>query len=359
MTTKQDKQLPDYRVILLIAFTVITIYLLSPILTPFLVAAILAYICTPLVDKLEGVKIGRFTIGRTIATLLVMLLVAGLIVLLLLIVIPLLQKELTVVMQRLPSYLTTLRERVDPWLSQHFGITLAIDPTQIQEVITKNWKSAGDFAGQFLTALSSHGLALVGWVANIAVLPIVMFYMLRDWHFMIDEIAQLIPRRWFAKTAEIAGEIDLMLGEFLRGQLSVMLIMSAFYALGLWMAGLELAIPIGIIAGIITFIPYLGPTTGIIMAMLAGLLQFSNLSQLIPVMGVFAAGQVVESFFVTPLLVGDRIGLHPAMVIFALMAGGQLFGFTGVLLALPVSAALAVGIKHAKQHYLTSNVYLK
>lgn len=364
MALKRENLLPDYRWILLFSGCLLLIYLLRPILAPFLFAAILAYICSPLLDRLGNIKLGRLNMGRssiarTIGTVLVMLLLLTIMITLLLIVVPLLQKELSLVAQRLPAYLNTLRDRLDPWLLQHFGVSLAIDVAQIQEMLTKNWKTAGNFAGQLLLALSTHGLALLNWLVNLLLVPVVLFFLLRDWQVLVTKIAVLLPRRWYAKTSTIAHEIDLVLAEFLRGQLAVMLLMSAFYAAGLSLAGLELAIPIGLIAGLLGFVPYVGITIGIILALLAAALQFSAIGQILPILAVFGIGQVLESMLLTPFLVGDRIGLHPVAVIFALLAGGQLFGFTGILLALPVSAAIAVGLRHAKQSYLVSDAYLK
>lgn len=359
MTIKQANVLPDYRLILFAAAVVFLIYVLSPILAPFLIGAILAYICSPLVDRLSRFRLGRLTPGRTASTVLVLLLVVGIMVVLLLVVVPLLQKELLLLVERMPAYLYKLRERIEPWLLEHFGVTLAIDVAQIQQILSENWKSASNVLGQVLLKVSTHGLALIAWVINLLMVPVVLFYLLRDWHKMLDRFAELIPRAWYAKTVTVAHEIDLVLAEFLRGQLSVMLLMGAFLATGLWLAGLELAIPIGIIAGLLGFVPYLGPTLGIVMALLAGALQFSSVGELIPVVVVFMLGQLLESLILTPWLVGDRIGLHPVVVIFALLAGGQLFGFSGILLALPVGAAIAVGLRHVKRGYLASDLYLK
>jgi predicted PurR-regulated permease PerM len=359
MAAKRENVLPDYRLILLAAATLLLLYLLSPILSPFLIAAILAYICTPLVDRLAKLKLGRFDLGRSVSALLVMILLFSVMIAIILIIVPLLQKEILLVIERLPTYLNTVRVRFEPWLLQHFGVTLAIDVNQVQEVLKNNWKSASNFVGGVLVSVSAHGLAFIAWIANLLLIPIVLFYLLRDWHGLMARIAQLIPRPWLPKTVLIAGEIDAVLAEFLRGQLSVMLMMSIFYAAGLWLAGLELALPIGLIAGLLGFVPYLGPTSGITLALLAGALQFTSLQQFIPVLVVFGLGQAVESFLLTPWLVGNRIGLHPVVVIFALLAGGQLFGFSGILLALPVSAAIAVGVKHARQSYLASDIYLK
>lgn len=359
MASKQENILPDYRLVLLLVTALGLIYLLSPILAPFLIAAILAYICSPLVDRLAKLQLGKWHISRTLSTLLVLTLVVGIVILVFLIIVPLLQKELVTVAERLPQYFSTIKDRLEPWLMQHFGVALAIDSNQIQEIVTKHWKSAGNLLAPVLAAVSTHGLALIAWLANLLLIPLVLFYLLRDWHVLVHKVADLLPRRWYAKTAEIAGEIDRMLAEFLRGQLSVMLAMSLFYSVGLWMAGLELAIPIGLIAGLLGFVPYLGIGIGMLLAVLAGALQFNTVSEMLPVAVVFGLGQMLESFLLTPWLVGDRIGLHPVAVIFALLAGGQLFGFTGVLLALPVSAAIAVGLRHAKRRYQASDAYLK
>ena len=356
MAAKRENGLP-YQWLAALAIFCILLYLLRDILAPFLTAAILAYICSPLVDRLMRLHLGKVRMGRTLATSLVLLLLTGIFVLLLLIVVPLLQKEILLLAQRLPAYFQALRSWLEPLLLQHFGVAFAIDLAQVQAVLTENWKTAGNFAGQALRIVGAHGMALFGWLMSVLLIPLVLFYLLRDWKELIVRIGQLVPRRWFDKTALIAHEIDLVLAEFLRGQLSVMLLMSAFYAIGLWLTGLELALPIGLIAGLLGFVPYLGITIGIVLAVLAALLQFSSVAPLVPIAVVFGVGQVVEGMVLTPWLVGDRIGLHPVAVIFALLAGGQLFGFAGVLLALPVSAAIAVGLRHLKQSYLASETY--
>jgi len=359
MTTKRENQLPDYRIVLLVAGFLVIFYLLLPIMAPFLIAAILAYICSPLVDRISRCKVGKLTLGRSVATVIVMLLLIGIAILFLLIIIPMLQKELLLLVQRLPEFITMLRERLEPWLLQHFGIAISIDVGQIQEILSKHWKTASDLITPVLVSISKNGFAIMLWVINLLLVPVVLFYLLRDWHDMVGRIAQLIPRGWFDKTTTIAQEIDLVLAEFLRGQLSVMLLMAIFYAVGLWATGLELALPVALVAGLLGFVPYLGVTIGLLMALMAAAMQFSSPGEVVPVLVVFAAAQLLESFLLTPWLVGDRIGLHPVVVIFTLIAGGQLFGFAGILLALPVGAAIAVGLRHAKQSYLTSNTYLK
>ena len=351
--------LVNNRWLILIAAFLALLYLLLPVLTPFLIAAILAYICDPLVDKICLWGVGKFKLGRTLATVLVMLAIIGILASLILILIPLLQKESLLLAQRLPDVITNIRATFEPFLQKQFGISLNIDPAQIQEIITKNWKTAGGLFGDVLVSAGSHGMALIGLLANILLLPVVLFYLLRDWDIFMQKIGNLIPRDLIGKTTQIAQEVDQVLAEFLRGQLAVMLAMSAFYVIGLWLVGLNMALPIGLVAGLLGFVPYLGITTGIVLALLVAALQFTSLAQVVPVLLVFGLGQLIEGMLLTPKLVGDRIGLHPVVVIFALLAGGQLFGFAGVLLALPVSAAIAVALRHTKSSYLTSDAYLK
>ena len=361
MPSKQENVLPDLRWILLVVGFLVLIYLLRDILAPFLFAAVLAYICSPLVDKFAKFKSARFNHNfmRTIGTTLVMLLLVCLLVILVLVIVPLLHKEILLVAERTPVYFDAIRNRLAPWLLANFGFRLELDIEQLKTLATEHWRTATNYLGPLLITVGNQGLAFIGWMINLLLVPVVLFFLLRDWHTFIANISELIPRRWYDKIAQIAHEVDLVLAEFLRGQLSVMVLMSIFYATGLWMAGLELALPIGLIAGMLGFIPYVGATIAIILALLSGALQFADFSQLIPIVVVFGLGQLVESFLLTPWLVGDRIGLHPVAVIFALLAGGQLFGFTGMLLALPVSAAIVVGLRHVKRGYLASDTYLK
>ena len=207
--------------------------------------------------------------------------------------------------------------------------------------------------------LGSSSGAILGVVMNMLLIPVAMFYFLRDGDGMATKLNNMIPRHWYAKVNEIGSEVDSVLAEFLRGQISVMLLMSAFYSLVLWMVGLEFALPIGIVAGMLVFIPYLGMIIGLLLATLAAVMQFTELTSVLWVWAVFGAGQLLEGTLITPWLVGERIGLHPLAVIFALLAFGQLFGFFGILLALPMSAILLVGLRHAMRWYLSSPMYRK
>ena len=331
---------------------VLLFYVLGPILAPFMFAAILAYICDPLVDRLQ-----RRRVPRTLGTVIVLLLLIGLFVLLMLIMVPLFQKEATLLSERIPGYITALNERLIPWLNAKLGLKLELDFQGFKQNITEYVQGADGLAGKIFASLKIGGMALVGFFVNLILVPVVLFYLLRDWDALIEKIDHLIPRRWHDRITTIAREIDAVLSEFLRGQVSVMLLMSVFYVVGLWFAGLEFALPIGIITGMLVFVPYVGMITGLLLASLAALMQFQSMPGVVWVWVVFAIGQLLEGMVVTPWLVGDRIGLHPVAVIFALLAFGQIFGFFGVLLALPVSAALLVALRHLRQNYLDSKIY--
>lgn len=330
------------------------LYLLGPILAPFVAAAILAYICNPMVARLCMWKL-----PRTWAVVLVMLGLVLAFVILLLIMLPLLQKEIALLMVRAPEWLDTARVRLLPLLQQWFGITVEWDVQALKDLLLTHWKSAGGVAAKLLPWLESGGGMLLGLLMNLVLIPVVMFYLLRDWNDIIQRIDHMIPRHWHGKVTEIAGEVDGVLAEFLRGQVSVMLLMSVFYVVALWLAGLEFALPIGILAGMLVFIPYVGMIMGLGLATLAAAMQFTALSDVALVWAVFGAGQLLEGMVVTPWLVGERIGLHPLAVIFALLAFGQLFGFFGVLLALPLAAILLVVLRHSRERYLNSEMYNK
>jgi predicted PurR-regulated permease PerM len=350
------RQGPDYERLIAVLGAILVaglvIYFLSPILAPFMFAAILAYICDPLVDRLEVRRV-----PRTLATVLVLLLIVGVLIVLLLILVPLFQKEATLLIKRIPALTSMLSDRLIPWLNARFGLTLQLDLASIREALGAHLQDAQSIAAKIFSSLRVGGLAIVGFLLNLILVPVVLFYLLRDWDKMVEKIDHLVPRRWHGRVSEIAREIDAVLSEFLRGQVSVMLLMSVYYVTGLWLAGLEFALPVGIITGLLVFVPYVGMITGLLLATLAALMQFQGIGELAWVWMVFGIGQALEGMVVTPWLVGDRIGLHPVSVIFALLAFGQLFGFFGVLLALPASAALLVWLRYLRKNYLGSRIY--
>lgn len=328
------------------------LWLLSPILAPFLAAAILAYIFAPVVDKLEARGMSR-AIGTVIAVLLLLLSV----VLLLLIVLPLFTNEIAQLTQEFPGFIEKLKTSVIPWINEKAGLSITLDSSSLRQFVTDNMSDASGIAKKVFASVGVGGLAVVGFLINLMLIPVVLFYVLRDWDILIASIDSAIPRRIHPTVTTIAREIDAVLSEFLRGQISVMLIMSVFYVVGLRLAGLNLALPVGLITGLLVFVPYLGSGTGLVLGTVAAVMQFPSINGVALVWVVFAIGQLIEGFAVTPWLVGNRIGLHPVAVLFALLAFGQVFGFFGVLLALPASAAILVGLRHLMAHYHGSNLY--
>ena len=328
------------------------VYALSPILAPFLAAAILAYILDPVVDRMEARKI-----PRTLATALTLLLLLLLGALLVVIIVPLFVKETGMLVEQFPAFLDKLKNEWLPWVAQKTGVEFALDAQSLRTLLADNVQDAKGIAQKLLSSLGVGGMAALGILINLLLVPVVLFYLLRDWDVLKSALHEMLPKRWQAKTTEIAGEVDAVLAEFLRGQLSVMVLMSVFYVTGLWLAGLQFALPIGLITGLLVFVPYLGSVTGFLLATLAALMQFQGLQGVVWVWAVFAIGQTLEGMVVTPWLVGDRVGLHPVAVIFALLAFGQVFGFFGILLALPASAALLVGLRHLRLRYQSSGLY--
>lgn len=335
-----------------VGMTSLLLYLLGPVLMPFAVAAILAYIGNPLVRRLC-----RWGFSRQWATVSVMVGMLAIASLLLLITLPLLETESRRLLARLPQWVEAARLHWLPLLQQWFGAELQWDGETLKQLLFSHWQSAGGAAAKLLPVLGGGGGLLLAALANLLLIPVALFYLLRDWEDMLGRLDALVPRAWHAKVLEIAMEVDAVLAEFLRGQLAVILLMSFFYVLALWLAGLEFALPIGLLAGMLVFVPYLGMLTGLLLATLAAAMQFVSFGGVLLIWAVFGVGQLLEGMVVTPWLVGDRIGLHPLAVVFALMASGQLFGFFGVLLALPLAAVLLVALRHAKSWYLSSGMY--
>ncbi|HKJ70667.1 MAG TPA: AI-2E family transporter [Gammaproteobacteria bacterium] len=330
------------------------LYLLGPVLTPFLAAGLLAYLGDPLVDRLEARGA-----PRTAGVVIVFAVLAAVFLLLLLLLVPLLDDQIRTLVHQLPAYFRWVEGTVLPWLSAHLGLRpdwSALD--SLRDSIREHWQAAGGVAAGVVRSVSSSGLALMGWAANLVLIPVVTFYLLRDWDRLVAGIRALLPRPWEPTVARLARESDEVLAGFLRGQLLVMVSLGLIYATGLWLTGLDLAFLIGLLAGLVNFVPYLGFILGIVLAGVAMLVQTGgDVLALLPVAGVFLVGQVLEGTVLTPMLVGDRVGLHPVAVIFAVLAGGQLFGFVGVLLGLPAAAVIAVFLRHARQRYLDSDLY--
>ena len=332
----------------------VLVWLLAPILTPFVVSALLAWLGEPLVRRLE--RGGR---SRSFAVLMVFSLMTLVIVLAVLLLIPLIENQVSKFIDWLPRFGAWLTGTAVPWAEQRFKIELAgyIDPSAIIELLKQHWQEAGGVAASVFGGVSKSGIAILGWIANLALIPVVTFYFMRDGAGMLGKVRDLLPRPIEPVVSQLTHESDQVLGGFIRGQLSVMIALGAIYAVGLTAVGVDLGILIGIVAGLVSFVPYLGAIVGLGAAVIATLVQHGDLMHLALVLGVFGLGQLLESFWLTPWLVGDKIGLHPVAVIFAIMAGGQLFGFLGVLLALPIAAVLVVVMRYAHARYTASQLY--
>jgi predicted PurR-regulated permease PerM len=330
------------------------LWLLSPVLAPFVLAALLGWLGDPLVGRMQARGVPRN--GAVIVVFVVMTAIALLALLLLL---PLLQRQIVTLVTSLPNYREWLVATALPWVEARTGLELVgwLDPARLFQLVRSHWDQAGGAAATLLGYLSRSGFALLGWIANIVLLPVLTFFFLRDWNVFVERVAALVPRDHAATVARLARETSDVLGGFLRGQLLVMLILGVLYGAGLLGVGLDLGILIGVLAGLLTFVPYLGPATVIVLGGVAALVQFGDWQHLLGVAAVFAIGQVIESYWLTPKLVGDRIGLHPVAVIFAVLAGGTLFGFLGMLLALPVAAIANVLLRYAHERYLESRLY--
>ena len=313
---------------------------LAPVLTPFIAGAILSYIATPIVAWLAAHRV-----PRAAGAVLIVLTIAALIAALVLVVVPLVSAEISQIATKMPELLTRAQTEWLPWLNTKLGTTISFDLTQLKSLLQDNAGAVGDLSAQLAGSLKLGGLMLLGVIVNAMLVPVVMFYLLRDWPTLIVGIDHLVPRAARPTVRNLAREIDAVLSEFLRGQGLVMLALAAYYCIALKLAGLQFWLPVGLVAGLLVFIPYIGFGMGFLLGMLAALTQFSSAGPIIAVAVIFGVGQILESFALTPYLVGDRIGLHPLAVIFALMAFGQLFGFVGVLLALPASAALLVAMR--------------
>jgi len=328
------------------------VWLLAPILAPFLFGAILAYILDPIVERLT-----RRYFPRTLAVLLVVLLVFALFVALLLVVLPLLYKETRLLLEKLPAFLDWTNQHAAPWLKQKFDVDMQFDVQTVKQMAREAFAGNEDLVKRLLSSLGVGGLALLAFIVNLVLVPVVLFFLLRDWNKVLASVEGLIPLRVRPRALKMAKEIDAVLAEYLRGEVLVILIMSTYYVAALSFARLEFALPIGIITGLAVIVPYVGIAIGVFLATAAALLQFDSLTGVLWVWLAIGIGQALEGMAITPLIVGNRIGLHPVAVIFALLAFGQVFGFFGVLLALPASAAALVGLRHLRAAYVESTLY--
>ncbi|MEH6386247.1 MAG: AI-2E family transporter [Pseudomonas profundi] len=331
------------------------VYLLSPILSPFLIGMLLAYLGDPLVDRLES-----YGMSRVVGVLVVFAAGAGVLTLALVVLIPLLGNQISALREQIPDMLHWITEVALPWIQARTGVPITeVRLSDVGERIRENLGENTGVVGAVLAQATRSTMGLLTWVVNFVMIPVVGFYLLRDWDVIVGRIKGLLPRDHEPLVVKLAHDCDEVLGAFIRGQLLVMLGLGILYSLGLWAVGLELALLIGMVAGLASIVPYLGFAVGMAAALVAAIFQFGDVAHLVAVVAVFTVAQTIEGTVLTPWLVGDRIGLHPVAVIFAVLAGGHLFGFVGILLALPVAAVIMVLVRHAHQSYLASHAYQK
>jgi predicted PurR-regulated permease PerM len=331
------------------------VWLLGAVLTPFVVAAVLAYALTPLVNRLDSAWNGK--LPRLLAVLIVELFFLTAMLAIALLIVPILAKEIPLLREQLP----VLAERINAWatpLLQSLGLNLSLDVGSIKAFVLKYLSAnVDDGLSALLSSLKVGGSVALALIGNVILIPVVLFYLLMDWANFVQRAVQFVPPRMRGAYDRFMNEADEVLGQYLRGQLLVMLILAVYFTTGLALFGLDLALPIGVFTGLAIFVPYVGFGIGLVLALLAGLLEFASIKALIMVAVVYGVGQLIESLYLTPRLVGERIGLHPLAVIFALLAFGQLFGFVGILIALPASAVLLVAGRRARAQYLASNLH--
>lgn len=339
--------------IVLSLFGATLVWMLAPVLTPFLVAAVLGYVLHPLVERLAARRV-----PRVLAVTLVEAAAAVIALAVLLLIVPILSKQLPLLREQIPLLADRLNTGLSPWLAK-LGINVALDTESIKAFVFKYLDA--NLEEWIATALSSArigGSILLAVIGNAFLVPVVLFYLLMDWPQLIRRMGTLVPPRMRERSHSFVEECDAVLGQYLRGQLLVMVILAVLYSVGLSLFGFDLAVPVGVFTGLASFIPYVGFGLGLLLALISGALQFTGWHGLVGVAVVYGVGQFIESMVLTPRLVGERIGMSALTVIFALLAFGHLLGFVGVLIALPVSAVLVVAVRRLRVMYLQSELYL-
>jgi len=326
--------------------------LLAPVLQPFVVAAIIAYALHPVVERLHRARWPRW-LGAGLVLLLFMLLLLAV----LLLIVPVITRQLPLLREQVPVLLEQVNAWLIPWAAR-LGIDAQVDVdwvrSQLGQLLAGN--EGALFEGLW-SSLRIGGSALAALLGHLVLTPIVAYYLLLDWSGLVGRAKAWVPPRWRSATERFLADTDAVLGQYLHGQLLVMGLLALFYTAALALLGLQLALPIGVFTGLAVFVPYLGFGLGLVLGLLAALLQFQTLAGVAWVAAVYGLGQLLESLYLTPRLLGDRIGLHPIAVIFALMAFGHLLGFVGVLVALPLSAVGLVALRRLQAAYLGSTLY--
>ncbi len=351
-----DKTLRRIFILAGIALIIWILYLLKPVVIPFVGAFLIAYLLSPLVDKLHD-----YGLPRWLSITLVFVGIAVVMTLAVWYLVPLIWEQLKYARDSIPAGIHWVNYTFLPWVSETFNVDqMEIDTQQFSTVIMDYVQTnySADSVQAMLLKLAQSGLNFIQIGGTVVLIPIIAFYFLLDWDRMLDGLRRLIPRRYEANTLHVVGECHSVLGAFVKGQLLVMVLLGVVYAVGLQLIGLEVGLIIGMVAGLASIIPYLGFAVGIIAAVIASLFQFGlDWMQLVLVFVVFMVGQAVEGYILQPFLLGDKIGLSPVAVVFAVLAGAQLAGFLGMLIALPVAAVIVVLLRHVREFYETSQLY--
>ena len=351
--TKSKIHLSPYTWLVIFFVFFYLIYILRSVLMPFVAGTLLAYLLDPAVDKLEKLKL-----SRTSATIIVCALTIIIVLPAIGLLLGLIENQISLLIQATPKYLNLIMERVRPSIQDITNKFPELQSANIEGLLKSNIGNSMKFVGKVLKALVSNGFALINLISLLLIMPVVTFYMLRDWDNFVKKFESLLPKKSKKTIVSTLKDIDKIIAGFIRGQLSVCLILGVFYSIGLKLVGLELGLLIGFIAGIISFIPYVGSITGFVVGCILAFAQYGDMTHVLYVVIVFMLGQFIEGNFLTPKLVGESVGLHPVWVMFALLAGGVLLGFLGLMLAVPLAAIVGVLVRLAIKRYKLSSLYL-
>jgi len=336
--------------ILVVAF--VALYAINEILLPFLMALAIAYFLDPVVDRLQ-----RAGCSRTIATSIIVLVFFGIVVALILLLYPLVLDQMVSFFNKVPSLIEAISKRIEPYTEDLRRAISAERMSGLENAAQSFISTAAAWFGRLVRGIWAGGLALFNAVSIVVITPVVAFYLLRDWDTMVAKVDGWLPREFAPTIRQLMREIDVTIAAFVRGVGVVVLFLATVYGVGLTLVGLEFGLMVGLVAGFLSFIPYVGSIVGVATALIIALVQFGDWFHILMVLAVFGFGQVIESFYLTPRLVGGRVGLHPVWVIFALMVGGLLMGFTGVLLAVPMAATIGVLVRFFLSRYLAGPLY--
>jgi len=327
---------------------------MGEILTPFIIAALLAYLGDPLVNKLE-----KMHLKRTLSAILIFSLMLLILLGLGLLIIPLLQVQIQILIEKIPDMVIWIQQTVMPWLSTHFDIKINFDPVEIKKILITHWQQAGNVLDKVVLTLTHSTKTVLKVLINFILVPVVTFYLLRDWPMLLTRLQNLVPRVYIEPVTTISSQCNEVVGAFFRGQFLVMLILGLYYTIGLSIMGLDLAVLIGVIISILSIVPLLGTIIGLFLGIITTVFQFHDVKHVIYLLIIFGIGHVLENMILTPLLIGNRVGLHPVAVILAVLIAGTYFGFLGILLAIPIAAVLLVLLKVLYRQYINSQFYQK